>query len=95
MRRPSLFLWGVIYMGKSKIDRQGVRTATDLERKYKFGQDLTEISNIANNASRMATNAQNTAHNALSVAAEAKSTAQEIATGLSVVDGLLCITYEG
>lgn len=106
----------------SKQDRQGVRTASDLERKYKFGQDLTEISKIANNANRAATNAQSIASNAAATAADAKATAdgvdakatnaEETATalesrvsaleqnsgsdvGLSIVDGLLCITYEG
>ena len=79
----------------SKQDRTHVRTASDLERKYKFGQDLTEISKIANNANRAATNAQSVANNAASTAADAKATAERIATGLSVVNGLLCITYEG
>lgn len=79
----------------SKIDRQGVRTAPQLEQKYKFGQDLTEITKIANNANRAATNAQSVAYNAASAAADAKQTVESIATGLSVVNGLLCITYEG
>ena len=79
----------------SKQDRTPVRTASNLERKYKFGQDLTEISKIANNANRAATNAQSIASNAAATAAEAKETADRIATGLSVVNGLLCITYEG
>lgn len=59
----------------SKQDRQGVRSATDLERKYKFGQDLTEITKIANNANRAATNAQSIANSAASEAASAKATA--------------------
>lgn len=79
----------------SKQDRQGVRSATDLERKYKFGQDLTEITKIANNANRAATNAQSIANSAASDAASAKATAEKVATGLSIVNGLLCITYEG
>lgn len=106
----------------SKQDRQGVRSAPQLERKYKFGQDLTEITKVANNANRAATSAQSIASNAASAAAEAKTTAEgvdakathaeETATalesrvsaleqnsgsdvGLSVVNGLLCITYEG
>ena len=106
----------------SKQDRTRVRTASDLERKYKFGQDLTEVVKAANNASRMATSAQSIASNAVGLAAEAKETAdgvdakatnaEETATalesrvsaleqdsgsdvGLSVVNGLLCITYEG
>ena len=93
----------------SKQDRTPVRTAPDLERKYKFGQDLSEVISIANNANRAATNAQSVANNAASAAAEATatangidakatealSTAKGVANGLSVVNGLLCITYEG
>lgn len=59
----------------SKQDRQGVRTAPDLERKYNFGQDLSEISKTASNAQRTATNAQSVANGAASVATDAKATA--------------------
>lgn len=34
----------------SKQDRQGVRTAADLERKWQFGKQFTEIMGIANDA---------------------------------------------
>ena len=34
----------------SKQDRQGVRNAADLERKWQFGKQFTEIMNIANDA---------------------------------------------
>lgn len=42
----------------SKQDRQGVRTATDLERKYGFGQSFAEIYNLANDARAAAEAAQ-------------------------------------
>lgn len=77
-----------------KQDRSRVRTAPDLERKYKF-QDVSDIAKTAINAQAAATNAQNVAYSAASEAASAKATAEKLATGLSVVDGLLCITYEG
>ena len=42
----------------SKQDRQGVRTATDLERKYGFGQSFAEIYDLANDARSAAEAAQ-------------------------------------
>jgi prephenate dehydratase len=78
----------------NKQDRQGVRTAPDLERKYKF-QDMSDVAKTANSAQMAATNAQAVANDAAAEAASAKALAESIANGLSVVDGLLCITYEG
>jgi 3-keto-L-gulonate-6-phosphate decarboxylase len=86
-----------------KQDRQGVRTASDLERKYKLGQDYDDIKVIASGAQNTAAHAANTANSATAVAMSAKATADkalEVASnastsdvGLSVVDGLLCVTY--
>jgi len=42
----------------SKQDRQGVRTATDLERKYGFGKSFAEIMEIATDARNMAEKAE-------------------------------------
>lgn len=38
----------------SKQDRQGARTATDLERRYNFGKKFSEILGVANDASESA-----------------------------------------
>lgn len=38
----------------SKQDRQGVRTATDLEQKYNFGKSFAEIMGIATDAQKLA-----------------------------------------
>lgn len=58
----------------SKQDRQGVRTAADLEQKYNFGKSFAEVMGIAtdaqtaaDNAQTAANNAQNTANNAISL----------------------------
>lgn len=64
----------------SKQDRQGVRTASDLERKYDLGKGYDEIVKIATNAQRTASSAQNTANNANSTAESAKTTADGMAT---------------
>lgn len=90
-----------------KQDRIWPRTATQLERKYNFGQDITEVVRVANSAKQMADNAETAANNAISAAADAKATAEGFegrisaleqesggGFGLSVVNGLLCITYE-
>lgn len=47
----------------SKQDRQGVRTATDLERKYGFGQSFAEVFDLANDAKNTAEEAKNAANN--------------------------------
>jgi hypothetical protein len=44
-----LFLQGGIILSE-KQDRQGVRTVTDLERKYNFGKTFAELLGIANDA---------------------------------------------
>lgn len=43
----------------SKQDRQGVRTATDLEQKYSFGKSFAEVMGIANDARDKAEEASN------------------------------------
>lgn len=48
----------------SKQDRQGVRTATDLEQKYNFGQSFAEVMGIARDAQTAANKAAEEAGNA-------------------------------
>ena len=43
----------------SKQDRQGVRTAADLERKYNWGQTFAEVYGLISNAQQAAAEAQN------------------------------------
>ncbi len=47
----------------SKQDRQGVRTASDLERKYRFGQTFAEVLGIANDAQDLANEAKDAVNN--------------------------------
>lgn len=100
----------------SKQDRQGVRTAAQLEQKYDFNQDVATVIEIAENASRTADAASRRADAAVSAATTAKNMAENnaeditalgervdtleesggggINLGLSVVDGVLCVTYK-
>lgn len=48
----------------SKQDRQGARTASDLERKYNFGETFAEVMGLADDAKRAAEEAKNAADNA-------------------------------
>lgn len=48
----------------SRQDRQGVRTATDLERKYNFGKSFEEVMSAARVAEKTAVKAQETADEA-------------------------------
>ena len=48
----------------SKQDRQGARTASDLERKYNFGETFAEFMGLADDAKRAAEEAKNAADNA-------------------------------
>jgi hypothetical protein len=45
----------------SKQDRQGARTVSDLERKYKFGESFAEVMGLATDARTAANNAQTSA----------------------------------
>lgn len=47
----------------SKQDRQGVRTAADLERKYGFGQSFAEVYGLANDAQQTANEAKDAVSN--------------------------------
>ena len=47
----------------SKQDRQGVRTAADIERKYNFGKSFSEIMGVATDAQEMAQEASNAVGN--------------------------------
>lgn len=69
----------------SKQDRQGVRKASDLERKYDLGTDYTKAVKIANDAQRAATNAQDIAANAVNIAADALSKIDKIIDGQTPV----------
>ena len=51
-------------MGTSKQDRQGARTAQDIERKYNFGESFAEVYGIANGAREVAEEAKKTAEDA-------------------------------
>lgn len=51
-------------MGTSKQDRQGARTAQDIERKYNFGESFAEVYNIATGARATAEEAKETAKDA-------------------------------
>lgn len=66
----------------SKQDRQGVRTAKDIEQKYKLGsydRQIGETKTIAQLASRNASSAMQTATNAMQLAETANSTAENAA----------------
>ena len=62
----------------AKQDRQGVRKASDIERKYNLDRDYTEIINVANNAQRVATTAA-------ARATSAQNTANEVAADFSAI----------
>lgn len=47
----------------SKQDRQGVRTASDLERKYQFGKQFAEIMGIALDAQKSVSEVESSLHN--------------------------------
>lgn len=49
----------------AKQDRQGVRTATDLERKYQFGKTFAELMGIANDARNHVDSVESTLRNEL------------------------------
>lgn len=57
----------------SKQDRQGVRTAADVERKYNFGKSFAEVMGLAGDAVEDAKKAQSTANAAQKTATEAKA----------------------
>ena len=59
-----------------KHDRQGVRTPTDVERKYNLG-DIATVADAAANAQRSATNAQSVASEANATAPKANATATQ------------------
>lgn len=59
-----------------KQDRQGVRTPSDIERKYNLG-DINAVAGVAAAAQRAATNAQSVASDANAVATQANATANE------------------
>lgn len=63
----------------AKHDRSPVRTPANIEQKYKLGQDLEQVLQIAENAHKAATNAQSVANSAASTAADAKATASKAA----------------
>lgn len=69
-----------------KHDRQGVRTPSDLERKYNLG-DRAEIMEIVANAQRAATNAQAVANEANATAAQANATAAAAQTAVTNLEG--------
>lgn len=56
--------------GTKKQDRQGVRTAADIERKYDLGQDFSQIEKLATSANSTAMAAKRVADNAASDIAE-------------------------
>lgn len=63
-----------------KQDRQGVRKASDLERKYDLGhEDYTKIENMANNAQRSAEQANTKAGDAQSTASATKNSVDALA----------------
>ena len=79
-----------------KQDRTHVRTASQLEQKYEFGQDLTELTKTAKRASADAASAKATADSLDGrVSALEQSGGGGTGLGLSIVNGLLCITYKG
>lgn len=59
-----------------KQDRQGVRTPSDIERKYNLG-DINAVAGVAAAAQRAATNAQSVASEANAMATQAKAAAEE------------------
>lgn len=59
-----------------KQDRQGVRTPSDIERKYNLG-DISAVAEVAAAAQRAATNAQSVASDANAMATQANATAKE------------------
>lgn len=59
-----------------KQDRQGVRTPSDIERKYNLG-DIYAVADVAANAQRAATNAQSVAGEANATATRANATAEQ------------------
>ena len=69
----------------NKQDRQGVRTAPDLERKYKL-QDMSDIAKTASNAQMAPTNAQAVANNAASEAASARAIADGMEDRISALE---------
>ena len=86
-----------------KQDRQGVRQAAELERKYNLGSDSQAMS-IATDAKRTAERAESTASNSaanvaslndrVSALESGGSPGESVDLGLSVVNGMLCVTYE-
>ena len=60
-----------------KQDRQGVRTARDIEQKYDLNKDFSSIEKLASNANRTAQNAMSTANNAATLAEEVNTSLEE------------------
>ena len=58
----------------SKQDRQGVRKASDLERKYNLGQDYDTFATLATSAQKSAERAENAAGEATTSATKAEAT---------------------
>jgi hypothetical protein len=65
-----------------KQDRQGVRTPSDIERKYNLG-DISAVADVAAAAQRAATNAQSVASDANAMAIQANATAKEASNAAS------------
>lgn len=62
----------------SRQDRQGVRTAAELERKYDFAKGFAEVMGVARDSQETAMRAANTAKEAKQAAEEAKRSATTI-----------------
>lgn len=73
----------------SKQDRQAVRTATDIERKYNFGKSFAEVMGIAEDARNMAQDAKDSA------SSPAENMTHEEVFNLLTKDGTMQGLYRG
>lgn len=67
-----------------KQDRQGVRTARDIEQKYNLNTDFSAIEKQVANANRTAQNAQSAADNAATMAEELSDDVGELAQSVGI-----------
>lgn len=70
----------------AKQDRQGVRTASDLERKYDLGQDVSKVIGLAADAQKAASSAKQAAENAESLANTASNAAKKNTEDITKLD---------
>ena len=68
-----------------KQDRQGVRQAREIEKKYNLNTDFSEIEKLANDANRAATSANTKANGAMSLVSSVSQSVNALADEINAL----------